>query len=324
MNSSRALLTVMSSLALLSAGAHSASVPATFDPNASPAGGALQECSRVTPFSGVTYACAHKFEDSDGPVQDSVAEVECEDELGTVTTRIEVLNSDGKYFDWASSQGVGAVVVKGGPRANYFIYSPPASADQALFAPPVGRANRAELSHITFCWNNEEPDGPPGCYDGDGETAWAQGERYVNPGNWAMYVSYQNCADGVDLLAGQTNIAGSVQCSLHDDGQTLDMTISLNQGWRFAPKEVEESGQCKTAEGSEACLIDQNLKVQDYDNVPEGNPAPGKFKHKSDVAVDAGSTTITLPYNSYYGVHVDVIRFGEEFCPEDVATAEEL
>ncbi|MFO7564165.1 MAG: hypothetical protein R6X02_16080 [Enhygromyxa sp.] len=70
---------------------------------------------------------------------------------GTVTVTI-----DGLYFDWSSTVGIDAVIAKGGPNANVYVYDPPAESfgDTELHSPinpstgmPFG------LSHIDFCYD---------------------------------------------------------------------------------------------------------------------------------------------------------------------------
>src|SRR5262245_48385307 len=73
---------------------------------------------------------------------------------------------DGTYVAWASTFGIGAVIVKGGPNANVYVYEPPRTSDSGLASPPTPSGNPAGLSNITFCWNPVvPPDGPP---DGQG------------------------------------------------------------------------------------------------------------------------------------------------------------
>jgi hypothetical protein len=67
-----------------------------------------------------------------------------------------VLDVDAPYIDWTSNYGVNAVVVKGGPNANLYVYSPKSYGDTNLSAPtnpengmPYG------LSHVSFCYDVE-------------------------------------------------------------------------------------------------------------------------------------------------------------------------
>jgi hypothetical protein len=43
-------------------------------------------------------------------------------DVNTVT----VVTSDGTFFDWTSTLGIDAVIAKGGPNANVYVYDPPA------------------------------------------------------------------------------------------------------------------------------------------------------------------------------------------------------
>lgn len=125
--------------------------------------------------------------------------------------------------------------------------------------------------------------------DWQSETAWADGDLYNadGKGNWATYTPY--VADSiVTLYAGQTMDAGTVAFSASDGGN-VTITITLNEGWRFAD-------------------VDENVKIQDYATAPSGNPSPGLFAHKGDAA--GSPFSITVPLNNYYGVHVNV-----EYCP---------
>lgn len=75
------------------------------------------------------------------------------DGFNTVT-----VTTDGTYFDWESTLGMDAVIAKGGPNANVYVYDPPAEefSDGHLSSPtnpnngmPFG------LSHIEFCFDYE-------------------------------------------------------------------------------------------------------------------------------------------------------------------------
>ncbi len=122
---------------------------------------------------------------------------------------------------------------------------------------------------VEFCW--------------EGETAWADGERYVEQGNWATYTPYVPDST-VTLYAGQTMDAGTVYFSEAVDGW-VTITITLNYGWRFAD-------------------VAENVKIQDYEFAPSGNPSPGQFDHKGYAT--ESPFVIVVPENNFYGVHVDV------------------
>ena len=64
---------------------------------------------------------------------------------------------DGVNFDWTSTLGMDAVIVKGGNAANSYVYDPPAESlgDDGLHAPNNSSGGPAGLSHINFCWDGE-------------------------------------------------------------------------------------------------------------------------------------------------------------------------
>jgi hypothetical protein len=118
------------------------------------------------------------------------------------------------------------------------------------------------------------------------ETAWAAGLLY-NPeggGNWATYTPYYGESTTVTLYAGQTMEAGTVQFSAPAGG-LVTITITLDAGWRFYDDP-------------------ENVKIQDYDVAPSGNPSPGLFDTKGYAT--GSPFSINVPENNFYGVHVDV------------------
>jgi hypothetical protein len=201
--------------------------------------------------------------------------------------------SETKLLDWTSTFGIGAVIVKGGPNANVYVYEPQWLSDQGLGAPPT-----ADLSNITFCWNPV----PPEC-EWIGETAWAAngnepGELRYNIstnsrgqfiGNWATFVEYEGVEKIVTLFAGQTMEAGTVK--FEPDNGNVKITITLNEGWRLED-------------------IDEAVKIQGYNDSPQSyeNPAPGLFTtYKGTELVG-----IIVPEYNFYGVHLNVEW---EYCP---------
>jgi hypothetical protein len=139
-------------------------------------------------------------------------------------------------------------------------------------------SDRDSISHVILCQMLAP------C-EWEGETAWAHGPRYEDQGNWATYTSYVPNST-VILYAGQTMDAGTVHFSEAVDG-FVTITITLNGGWRF----FDDPGM-------------ENVKIQDYENAPSGNPAPGGFDHKGYAT--GSPFSIEVPANSFYGVHVDV------------------
>jgi hypothetical protein len=209
---------------------------------------------------------------------------------------ITISNNDGKYFDWAASPfALGAVVVKAGPGANIFYYDPAASSDTGLYGPEY-----KDISHASFCWDLQELDK---CYQD--ETAWAKGERYVNRGNWAMYVAYDGEEKTVDLIAdggdGVGMLAGTVTFSAPVNGK-VTITVNLDNSFIFY-YDLNDDKE------------DDNFKVQDYgpSGPPHRNPKVGRFDWKKFIPVGSTTGSMKVPVNSFYGVHLDVAY--EVPCP---------
>ncbi|MEY4361985.1 MAG: hypothetical protein RL391_1291 [Actinomycetota bacterium] len=60
----------------------------------------------------------------------------------------------GGYFDWSASLDIQAVIVKGGPDSNAFVYFPEQMSDTDLHAPVNPETGQPYgLSHVTFCHN---------------------------------------------------------------------------------------------------------------------------------------------------------------------------
>ncbi|MFU8772402.1 MAG: hypothetical protein ACNA8H_08285, partial [Anaerolineales bacterium] len=142
----------------------------------------------------------------------------------------------------------------------------------------LGRADEKLIVHVQ-------------CLIFDGQTAWAAngsvpGElRYTERGNWATYVVFFGEAKTTTLFAGQNMEAGSV--SFTPVNGDVEITVSLTEDWEFE-------------------AVSENLKVQDYADAPSGNPSPGQFDHKKTCAEAESSCTISVPFNNFYGVHVEV------------------
>ena len=78
------------------------------------------------------------------------------------------LGSDmfGTLVDWTSSAPIDAVIVKGGPMGNAYVYPGESSGDTGLHTPFNGPDKYYGLSHVNFCWDDHTPPGenppPPG------------------------------------------------------------------------------------------------------------------------------------------------------------------
>jgi hypothetical protein len=70
------------------------------------------------------------------------------------TSYTVTIDSDGTSFDWTSTLGIDAVIVKGGPAANVYRYTPESFGDTDLVS-PNNPTTPPEISHIEFCYDFE-------------------------------------------------------------------------------------------------------------------------------------------------------------------------
>ena len=185
-----------------------------------------------------------------------------------------------------------AVIVKGGPQANVYYYPPNTYSDQGLHSPLNNNSSRYfDVSHVTFCFDDHDMEF---CYQE--ETAWAIGSRYTQRGSWAMFTEYESQATEVPIRAGGGNgiglDAGTVYISEPFEGM-VEMTIQLNDGFVFYYDPSDDN-------------VDDNIKIQDYESAPSGNPKVGLFDWKAQASVGSTSYTLIVPENNYYGIHLDV------------------
>lgn len=216
---------------------------------------------------------------------------------------VEIINDT--FINWVSTNPVGAAIIKGGSDANTYVYDPQTTNDTGLASPINSSGNPANLSNIGgFCWNPENTNNE--CFNN--ETAWAANSvsygnlKYVKRGNWATYVKYEPNKI-VTLFAGQRINIGTVTFNTNINN-TILITIQLDDNWVFALNyELDENGNIKLDELGNP-IRDNNIKIQDYENAPIETPAPGLFDWK---VVGIGQyKEITIPFNNFYGIHIDV------------------
>jgi hypothetical protein len=73
---------------------------------------------------------------------------------------VTISGSDGKTFNWSSTLGIDAVIVKAGTGANVYTYSPESKGDTNLHSPYSGTdagnpGTIRDVSHVTFCYDYE-------------------------------------------------------------------------------------------------------------------------------------------------------------------------
>jgi hypothetical protein len=99
------------------------------------------------------------------------------------------VTSNGVVFDWSSTLGIDAVIVKGGPNANVYVYDPPAESfgDTGLNSPiNPNNGNPFGLSHIEFCYDLElqvSKDAHPSFT----RTFTWEIEKTVTPATWDLF-----------------------------------------------------------------------------------------------------------------------------------------
>ena len=100
---------------------------------------------------------------------------------------IDVTVTAGTYVAWTSTNGVGAVIVKGSNDANVYVYNPQQTSDSGLASPINSSGSPAwpQQPHLLLEPYNQETQK---CFED--ETAWAAGTRYTSRGNWATYTQY--------------------------------------------------------------------------------------------------------------------------------------
>ena len=75
---------------------------------------------------------------------------------GLPDTVTVTFSPDGTAVDWSSTLSIDAVIVKGGPAANIYLYDPEATSDAGLISPAlVPSGNTPEISHVDFCFDYE-------------------------------------------------------------------------------------------------------------------------------------------------------------------------
>ncbi|MES1240419.1 MAG: hypothetical protein ABUT39_02265 [Acidobacteriota bacterium] len=110
------------------------------------------------------------------------------DGINTVT-----VTTDGVSFDWSSTLGMDAVISKGGPNANLYVYDPPAErkSDTGLHSPINPSNGKAYgLSHIDFCFDYEVEVAK------DARTSFTRTwqwriDKSVSPAQWQLFVGDQ-------------------------------------------------------------------------------------------------------------------------------------
>jgi len=118
---------------------------------------------------------------------------------------VTISNSDGTYFDWSATLGIDAVIVKGGPNANAFVYIPEDMADTDLHAPVNPENNQYYgISHIEFCYDYELTATKTANATYTRTYTWTI-DKSVSPDTWDLFTGDSGTSD-YDVFVDQTAI----------------------------------------------------------------------------------------------------------------------
>jgi hypothetical protein len=118
------------------------------------------------------------------------------------------LDSDGTYVAWSSDIGIDAVIVKGGPNANSYVYdtSGVEAYEDSGLAPPINKDDPYGLSHIDFCFDYELEVEKDACTD------------YTRKWDWTI----DKYSDVTDLKLAKGQTYDMVQYEVSVDGEYSD------------------------------------------------------------------------------------------------------
>ncbi len=131
------------------------------------------------------------------------------------------------------------------------------------------------------------------------ESAWADGRRYIENGNWATYTEFVDGAKvaifaGKDILVGYVTLSMVSAVDIYNeptDETFQDLNFELINGWTLED-------------------VNENVKIEGYDEAPlSGNPAPGQFELYKETLGGLDSWGISFGVEKhwkYFGIHLDV------------------
>jgi hypothetical protein len=141
---------------------------------------------------------------------------------------VTITDLDERSFDWTSSPGVDAVIVKGGPNANLYVCDPEGTAGNDFVAPSTCGGKPCGLSHVSFC-HDEEADPCAGvvCDDGNACTADrcdpANGECVFD----GAPLDGTPCQDGMACTSADGTSGNPDQCL---QGECTGVPVSCGEG----------------------------------------------------------------------------------------------
>jgi hypothetical protein len=137
--------------------------------------------------------------------------------------------TNGKILNWGATKGIRAVIIKGGPNANVYVYNPTATSGGPLNAP-----SNKDIIHIEFCF--EEGLTPTAA------TAMVAG-RILTDNNGSLRRSVSVTILNTRTLETQTVMANRLGYYQFDDlqvGDTYVITVR-SKGYTFTPQTISLS-----------------------------------------------------------------------------------
>lgn len=133
------------------------------------------------------------------------------------------------------------------------------------------------------------------------ETAWGEGTRFRDPGNWATYFTYHGSPVEVELIAGKHHHAGWVRVG--EDSEGFYVKYETIGGWKISETHLEVKSS-----------------LNDIPNNP-GGPIPGRFTYKDKHAFVTTYTyrpQINITETMYIAAHAVVASSTQTAAVDDV------
>jgi uncharacterized repeat protein (TIGR01451 family)/fimbrial isopeptide formation D2 family protein len=240
-------------------------------------------------------------------------------------------------FSWTSETPIDLVIVKGGPTANLYFYDEE-TADSGLTAP-----GRKGISHISFCFDEEEPDVSVS------KSADFEGQELLPGGSLTYTITVTNegtgTAEGVtltdDLDDSLENVSASptqgtcdvgagntLSCDLGDIGEgefvtvTIDATVAEDFCGELTNKATVDAENDTNSENNESDTVTVTVECQpdvavEKSAVIEGNPRPGDTFDFVIIVTNVGTGTaedVVLTDTIQAGLAIEATDPGPPTC----------
>jgi hypothetical protein len=199
------------------------------------------------------------------------------------------LDSDGTLLDWTSTLGIDAVIVKGGPNADAFVYQTPAGVGTEAFADtdlhaPVNPANNRyfDISHVEFC------------YDYEVKVEKTADTSYTRTWTWTI----EKSADQTDLLLSDGQLF-TVDYEVTVDATFVDSDFAVSGDIDITNPDPNNDATIESVDdvltpGDIAATVDCGLGVTFPHTLPSGETLTCTYSQSvSDTSVDTNTATVT-------------------------------